>query len=650
MVTRVAFRRDSRRYRHRDLFPGDNDMAADIARNHALLSMTSPLGNDVLIPTALHGHEALSTPFRGTVDLVSMRQDIDPDDLLHQPVCVMIRLKDCPVRYFHGLVREFASTGPLPRGMFGYRLEVVSSLWFLQQTSDCRIFENRTTMDIVQAILSEHKIRFAFRVGNTPSRQLTVQYNETDFDFISRLMEEEGWFYLFRHEAASHTLVVTESNTSFNKVPNGTVSFGPGRGVAMISEWRPGRSTAHGKVSLGDFDAEKPSTTLSGETSTNARTSGTASRDPFHWPARALTNGAIEQRTRMRIEAAEAAAALSAGAAFNPAFFAGGRIQVIPRPHGTPEDFLLHSVTHAATDGTWCNDPDPPRYDNTFRAFPAPLPWRPASITPRPRMEGIHSATVIGPQGEEIYTDELGRVKLRFRWDRRKDASEAGTWVRVMQGWSGAAAGWSFIPRVGTEVGVSFLDGDPDRPIVVGQIHNGEQHPPWPLPDQKTRSGLRTRSTPNGGEQNCSEFWFDDRKGSELVYLHAERDLKVEVEHDAAHEITNNRTATIAQGDDTVTVRKGNRTVDVPMGNHTIQSTQGNIAIKTELGAVSIEAMQSLTLKVGQSSITLDQAGVTIKGMNVQVEGQVMASVKGPITQIDAAGMLKASGGIMMLN
>src|SRR3984885_2841476 len=649
--------------------------ATAISRDNALLSMTSPLGKDVLIPTAFAAEEALSQPFLCAIDLVSARDQIDPDDLLHRPVCLILRLTECPPRYVHGLVRRFASTGPLTRGMFGYRMEIVPSLWFLTQTEDCRIFENKTTKDIVQTILNEHSVRFSFRVGSTPQRPLTVQYNETDLNFVMRLMAEEGWFYLFRHDASSHTMIITESNTSFNKVPDGTVSLGPSEGLNTISEWHQGRATAHGKVMLGDYDPEKPSTALSGETSTTATTAGASERDPFHWPARALKSDQISQRTRQRMEAAEAEASLAHGKGFNPNFFAGGRISV---QAGDSKEFLLARVSHRATDETWWNGPNQPHYSNTFQAFPSALPWRPAPAIKRPRMEGLHSAVVIGPEGQEIHTDELGRVKLRFRWDRRSDATPGGAvWVRVMQAWSGANAGWTFIPRVGTEVGVSFLDGDPDRPIVVGQIHNGEQHPPWTLPDQKTRSGLRTRSTPNGGDQNCSEFWFDDKKGSEMVHLHAEKDLSVEVENDAKYDIDQNRTATIKQGNDTttveqgnraatikqgndtITVQQGNRTVDVTMGDHTIKSTQGNIsvqtnmgniAVKTAMGAVSIEAMQSLTLKVGQSTITIDQMGVTIKGMTVKLEGQVMTSIKAPITQIDADGMLKASGGIMMLN
>jgi type VI secretion system secreted protein VgrG len=660
--------------------------ATDIIRDNALLSMTSPLGQGVLIPASVELEEALSEPFVCSADVVSVRDQIDPDDLLHQPVCLTLKLTECPARHVHGLVRRFGSTGPLTRGMFGYRMEIVPALWFLTQTEDCRIFENKATKDIVQTILSEHGVRFTFRVGNTPPRPLTVQYNETDLNFVMRLMAEEGWFYLFRHEASSHTMIITESNTSFNKVPDGTVGLGSGEGLHTLSEWHQGRATAHGKVMLGDYDPEHPSTKLSGETATTARAAGATERDPFHWPARALQSDQITQRTRQHMEAAEAEAALAEGAGFNPNFFAGGRIQVSVRA-GDSKEFLLAGVSHRATDETWWNGPNPPSYRNSFKAFPSALPWRPAQTIKRPRMEGLHSAIVIGPEGQEIHTDELGRVKLRFRWDRRGDATPGGAvWVRVMQAWSGANGGWTFIPRVGTEVGVSFLDGDPDRPIVVGQIHNGEQHPPWTLPDQKTRSGLRTRSTPHGGDQNCSEFWFDDKKGSEMVHLHAEKDLTVEVENDAKYEIDQNRTttikqgndtttvergnraatikqgndtttvdqgnraATVRQGNDTVTVQMGNRTVDVPMGDHTIKSNEGNIAIKTALGAVSIEAMQSLTLKVGQSTVTLDQMGVTIKGMTVKVEGQMMTSIKAPIIQIDADGMLKASGGMMMLN
>ena len=221
-------------------------MPSAITRDHATLSMTSPLGKDVLVPTMFRCEEALSEPFLAIVDVVSARESIDPDSLLHQPVCVALQPRGEDPRILHGLVRRFIATGPDERRMQGYRLEIVPALWFLSQTEDCRIFENKTTKDILQTLLGEHAVRSAFRVGNTTPRPFTVQYNETDLAFVTRLMEEEGWFYLFRHEAESHTLVVTESNTSFNRVANGTVALRPqvARKASLCSALANASSTA----------------------------------------------------------------------------------------------------------------------------------------------------------------------------------------------------------------------------------------------------------------------------------------------------------------------------------------------------------------------------------------------------------------------
>jgi type VI secretion system secreted protein VgrG len=624
---------------------------ATFLRDHALISMTSPLGANILVPTVLELEEALSEPFLCTLDMVSARESIDPNDLLHQPVCVTLRSTPDASRNVHGLVRRFAATGAMERGMFGYRAEIVPALWFLSQTQDCRIFENKSTKDILQTVFSEHGLKVTFRVGASLVRPFTVQYNETDLVFVSRLMQEDGWFYWFLHDQSGHTLIVSDSTGSFVKISGGPFEPRPGDEVFTLASWHPAEAVTHGKVMMADFDPEKPSTEPQGETSTTLTAGGAAMRDPFHWPARVLSSDAINKATRLRMEAAEVSAFLSHGAGFNPAFVVGGRIKVIDRRGADPKEYLLARVSHRASDNTWRNTADPPSYSNTFTAFPATMPWRPKQTVPRPRMEGIYSAVVIGPDGQEIYTDKLGRVKVRLRWDRRKDATSGGAiWVRVMQAWAGGNGGWSFIPRVGTEVAIAFMDGDPERPVVVGQLHNGDQLPPWPLPDQKTRSGLRTRSTPNGGMDDCSELSFDDKKGAEQVLLHAQRDLNVEVEHDAKHTIDNNRSVTIKQGDDMLTVQQGERTVDVTNGNHVIKSNNGDISIKTALGAVSIEAMKSLTLKVGQSSITLDQSGVSIKGLKVQIEGQVLSSLKAALVQLNADAALQAAGGVIMLN
>jgi type VI secretion system secreted protein VgrG len=626
-----------------------------ISSNKRLLSMTSPLGPDVLVPVGFELEEGLSKPFAGVVELISTRESIDPDKLLHQPVCVSMNLPGGVSRQVHGLVRHFAATGAMKlRNVFGYRAEIVPSIWFLSQTEDCRIFENKTTKEIVEAVLKDHNVTAGFRTEPTARRPFTMQYNESDLDFVSRLMQEDGWFYFFSDEAfesqggqklPAGTLVISDRITSVRKGDLGKFAVGTREDLETLASWQPARATSYGKIRRDDYDPEKPGSNPKDTSSTTQRTAGAPARSSYRWPAGSRDQQVIGKRTRHRMEAAEAESALAHGAGFNPLFTAGARIQV------GADTLVLHSVSHHASDESWYNAAAPLSYRNSFTAFPAKLPWRPALATPRPRMEGIYSAVVTGPKDQEIHTDELGRVKLRFRWDYRGDGkASTAVWVRVMQPWGGNNAGWSFIPRVGTEAAVAFLDGDPDRPVVIGQFHNGSERPPWALPENKTRTGLRTRSTPNGGAGECSELWFDDRKGAEQVMLHAQRDLTVEAENDATHQVGQNRKVTVQKGDDTLMVAQGSRTVDVPRGDHTIKSTSGDIIIKTAAGSISVEAMQSLTLKVGQSSVTLDQAGVTIKAMMVKVEGQAMASVKAPLTQLDADGLLKATGGIMMLN
>ena len=298
-------------------------------------------------------------------------------------------------------------------------------------------------------------------------------------------------------------------------------------------------------------------------------------------------------------------------------------------------------------------------------------------------MAGVHSATVIGPSGEEIHTDQYGRIKVQFHWDRRKDSKDGTSiWVRAMQPWTSNTWGFQFLPRVGTEVAVAFLDGDPDRPVVLGGLFNANMMPVFALPDQKTKSGLRTRSTPQGGTDDYNELSFEDKKGSEIVLLHAQKDYAIEVEHDETHtvghdqtlEVKNdrikkvdnnetttikqNRAVTISQGNETLKVSQGNRSVAIAMGNdelkidtgnYTVTLSLGNVSIKANAGAVTIEGLQGVTLKSGPSSVAVTPEGVTIKGMTVAAEATLQASVKGVMTQVSGTGMLQMSGAITMI-
>jgi type VI secretion system secreted protein VgrG len=281
-------------------------------------------------------------------------------------------------------------------------------------------------------------------------------------------------------------------------------------------------------------------------------------------------------------------------------------------------------------------------------------------------VQGTQTAVVVGPPGEEIFTDKYGRVKVQFHWDREgQNNATSSCWIRVGTPWAGKNWGIIHIPRIGHEVIVDFLEGDPDQPIIVGSVYNADMMPPYALPANKTQSGVISRSTLGGSPANFNQIRFEDLKGSEQVLIHAERNQDIEVEKDETHWVGHDRKKTIdhdettsighdrtetVKNNETITIDQGNRTVTLNMGNDSLTIKMGNQTTKINLGKSETEAMQSIELKVGQSSIKLDQTGVTIKGMTIKVEGQIMTQVKAPMTQVNGDAMLTLKGGITMIN
>jgi type VI secretion system secreted protein VgrG len=341
--------------------------------------------------------------------------------------------------------------------------------------------------------------------------------------------------------------------------------------------------------------------------------------------------------------------------------------------------YLLTDIEHIANTTSYSTSKGPQKdhYSNSFRCIPASVPFRPLRLTPHPTVKGPQPAVVVGPSGEEIYTDKYGRIKVQFFWDRQgKKDENSSCWMRVSQVWAGKNWGVIFLPRIGQEVMVDFLEGDPDQPLVTGGVYNAEQMPPYTLPDKMTQSVLKTRSTKGGGTDNFNEIHFEDEKGSELFFVHAEKDMTREVEnddsltvgHDQTITVKNDRTETVSDGNESVTIKTGNRLVEVSqgnddhkikmgnrgveisMGNDSLKISMGNQTTKLDLGASSTEAMQSITLTVGQSSIKIDQMGVTIKGMMISVEGQIQTQIKGLMTSVSADAMLQCKGAITMIN
>lgn len=605
----------------------------------SLLSITST-AESPLTATRIVAHEAISQLFRFEIEVVASGE-INTTNMLNKPACVALNHGGESTRYFHGIVSEF---GLLEQsGVFdkAYRMVLVPQLAQASIRSDCRMFFNKTAQDILEILFEDAGVtKSAFRLYSQPAqRKATAQFNETSLHFATRLMEEEGWYYFFEHTSDSHTLVVTNDNNGFYTIPDTQLRLGVGTTADMITEYRKPELIAAGKVTVKDYDFDSPDKNLKMEQNTILKHGGTSNRPVFHWPALTRDTGMAKNRARWRMEAAEAAVSLIAGGGDNGSLVAGGKFKLLT--DAGEQVHIVQSITHCAEDAPErANDPAGTTYSNSFTAFPNTVPWRQPMATPRPRMEGLHTARVLAPSGEEIHTDDQGRIKIRFFWDWRADATaDNSEWVRVVQPWAGNQWGGQFIPRVDTEVAVAFMDADPDRPVVIGGLYNGNDKPIFAAAE-KTKLGFRTRSVTKGSTDAFNELTFDDKKGSELFFQHAQKDMKTEVENDQTLTVENDRTVTIDKGNETVTLNQGNQTTELKLGN---------ISVKCDLGSITMEAMQSITLKVGQSSVTIDQMGVTISGMMIKIDGQVMTQVNGVMTQVQGTAMLQLSGGIITI-
>jgi type VI secretion system secreted protein VgrG len=592
----------------------------------SLLDLTSTAEHE-LDAIRLVAHETISELFRFEIEAVATGT-IDPRNMLNKPACLAVNHGEKATRYFHGIVAEF---GPIETsGVVDtlYRIVLVPQLAQANIRSDCRLFFNKTAEDILKTIFNDSGVtKIAFRLYSQPTpRKATAQYNETSLHFVTRLMEEEGWFYFFEHDANGHTLVVTNDNNV-------------GTTADQLTEFRKSEAFAPGKVSLRDYDHDVPSKNLKVDQNTILKHGGVGNRGVFHWPALTRETSQAKDRAKWRMEAAEAAVSLIGAGGDMASLVAGGKFKLRDKA-GAETLHVVREITHFAEDDSGSRrGGGASSYSNSFTAFANTVPWRQPMATARPRMEGLHTAIVLGPSGEEIHTDDQGRIKIRFFWDWREDATaDSSDWVRVVQPWAGNQWGGQFIPRVGTEVAVAFMDADPDRPIVVGGFYNGNDKPIFPVAE-KTKLGFRSRSVTKGGKEDFNEFSFDDKKGSEMVFLHAQKDMTTEVEHDQKLKVDNDRTVTIT-GNEKVTIEQGDQSTEVKLGD---------ISVKVDVGSITMEAMQSITLKVGQSSVKIDQMGVTISGMMIKIEGQVMTTVQGTMTTVKGDAMLTLSGGITMI-
>jgi type VI secretion system secreted protein VgrG len=529
------------------------------------IQIKTPLGPDELLILRMEAKEELSGLFEFTVDLLSDNESVGHDELLGKQMCVEMDLVAGSKRYYDGYVSQFAQIGHIAY-FAHYRAILRPWLWFLTRTSDCRIFQNKKIPDIVKEVFRDNGFTdFEDKLsGSYQEWEYCVQYRETDFNFVSRLMEREGIYYYFKHVSGKHTLILCDGYSShspleaYGEIPYVPPSEqGSTRWKDYIFSWTFTKSIQPGQFSHTDYDFKKPKSDLA----TNAplpRSHAYADLEIFDYPGKYLETSEGDVYARHRIEALQVGHEVLTGEANARGICNGGLYTMTEHPRGDQNrEYLITSTVCLLHSDAFESVPEiaqAPVFGCEFCCIDSKESFRASRVIPKPVVQGPQSAVVVGKDGEEIYTDEYGRVKLQFHWDRYGASNEnSSCWVRVAQVWAGKNWGAMHIPRIGQEVIVDFLEGDPDRPIITGRVYNADQMPPYSLPANMTQSGLKSRSSKGGSGENFNEIRFEDKKGEEQVYIHAEKNQDNLVENNETTQVGNDRTENVGH-DETITI------------------------------------------------------------------------------------------------
>jgi len=513
------------------------------------IAIDTPLGEDALLLRSFQGQEALSRLFTFHLDLVSEDASIKYEDIVGQAVTVRLSLADTSQRYWNGYVSRFVQADRDSK-VAVYHATMVPWLWFLDQTTDCRIFQGKTAPDIIKQIFKEYGYNdFALRLyGDFVKRDYCVQYRESDFNFVSRLMEEEGICYFFEHENGKHTLILANDPSSHKACPNQPTaryegSAGGWQDDDVILHWHQEQELRPGVYTVTDYNFETPATSLL------SSVNGTGKWEVYDFPGEYAKRADGDRLAKVRLQEQQMPQSVARGTSDCRAFGVGYKFKLTDHYRDDlNQEYVLTSLHHSGRHnlgyGSSASESAEPVYENSFECVPATTPIRPPRRTPVPVVQGCQTAVVVGPAGEEIFTDKYGRVKVQFHWDREGKKNEASScWVRVSYPWAGKSWGGIHVPRIGQEVIVDFIEGDPDRPIITGRTYNAGQMPPWDLPGKMMVSGYKSNSTKGGGGYN--ELSFDDTKGSELIQVHGQFDMDTKIEHDERRHVLNNRTKSV---------------------------------------------------------------------------------------------------------
>ncbi len=592
-----------------------------------------PFTQGELAVVEFEARESVSGPYR--IDLVfTAASDIvvEAADLLGQPATLVVHQGD-DIRYLSGILCELsrwnAGGGPQRNR---YRAVLEPRFHQLRHTRRSRIFQQKTLPEIIQHVLDEGQVKYSVELqGSYSPRDYCVQYRESDFDFVSRLMEELGIFYFFRHEQGSHEMVIGDSPSAHTPIlGDPAIPFREMAGMAadeeVVYEFSGKLEVVPGAVALRDFDFLRPSLDM---TVDNQASEGDAALEVYDYPGKYEDPGPGKDVAKIRLEELRAPEEVAWGQSQSRRLSPGSTFELTG--HAEPElnrEYLLLSVNHEGyqpevllfeqeNGGRSGRKP----YRSLFHCMPSEVPYRPPRRTPRPIIPGPQTAIVVGPSGEEIFTDEHGRVKVQFHWDREAPGDDKSScWVRVSQAWAGPGWGALYLPRIGQEVVVDFLEGDPDRPLITGRVYNGHNPPPADLPGKRTQSTLRSDSSPGGGGFN--EFRFEDASGEEEIYLHAQKDMDIVIENDKTQSVGGNESLTVAK----------DRRREVG-GNQSL-SVKGNDETRVTLN-------QSLEVKASRTTTVAGTHSETIGGsQNIEVGGA--QSVLVGLASTETVGLARA--------
>ncbi len=522
---------------------------------------TFAVGGKELMVTDFMLREYISAPFETTINLAS-EDEINFDDVIGKPALLTLESGDAD-RYVHGVVEFFMQNGMEGR-FYLYQARIVPQIKLLSLEQDCRIFQEKSVPDIVQEVLSESGITsdlLDIRLqGNYPARAYCVQYRETDLNFITRLLEEEGIFYFFEHSDEKHLVVLGDGTVNYQPIAGeANVIFNPGGGMVAeeeaVTDFHLFKQIRTGKYTVKDYHFINPALDLTADNTDSEN----KKLEVYDYAAEHTTPEAGKQIAKVRLQQAMMHKETAEGNSVVPRFIPGFTYTLTDYAiDSANKEYLLTSVVHRGAQpqvlAERTSSESGTSYSNSFVAVPSSVTIRPAKQARKPVVEGVQTAIVTGPSGEEIYTDEHGRIKVQFHWDRLGQNDEKSScWIRVSQAWAGAGWGAMYIPRIGHEVIVDFVEGDPDRPIVTGRVYHGTNKAPYSLPDDKTKSTIKSDSTIGGDGSN--EFRFEDKKGDEEIYLHGQKDWNIVIEndknqtvgHDETLDVGNDRSKTIGQ-------------------------------------------------------------------------------------------------------